>query len=117
MLRNPIRFYLYGCPLLALLLLVCLPSVVAADEQHIIADVKAFVETQNVTRQAELVRRIKAEPAYRRAKVGEYLHRAPLFDDLEPGFLGGFFPGLLVLSGAGARDPSQRTIGASRMPR
>ena len=80
MFRYPMRICLF-----AFLLSVCLLSIVAADEQHIIADVKAFFETRNVTRQAELVRRIKADPAYRRASVGEYLHRAPLFDDLEPG--------------------------------
>ena len=80
MFRNPMRICLF-----AFLLLVCLLSLVAADEQHIIADVKAFFETQNVTRHAELVRRIKAYPAYCQAIVGEYLHRAPLFDDLEAG--------------------------------
>ena len=80
MFRNPMRICLF-----AFVLLVCLLSLVAADEQHIIADVKAFFETQNVTRHAELVRRIKADPAYCQARVGEYLHRAPLFDDLKPG--------------------------------
>ena len=80
MFRNPIRVCLF-----ALLLLVCLSSPVAADEQHIIADVKAFFETQDTARQAELVRRIETDPTYRRERVGEYLHKAPLFDDLEPG--------------------------------
>lgn len=85
MFRNPMRTCLYASPFLALLFLACLLSLVAADEQHILADIKAFFETQDVTRQAELVRRIKADPAYRRERVEEYLHRAPLFEDLEPG--------------------------------
>jgi len=80
MARNPMRICLFS-----LLLVVCLLPLVDADERHIIADIEAFFETQDAARQAELVRRIQADPAYRRARVGDYLHKASLFDDLEPG--------------------------------
>ena len=56
-----------------------------ADERAILADIKAFFETTDLDRREQIVQRIQADPAYDRAKVGKWLHRAKLFDNRQPG--------------------------------
>lgn len=71
--------------------LVLVPCVAAcvpaghADEAAIIARIEAFFQTTDVERRRRLVSEIQADPAYNRARVGAWLHRAELFEPLQPG--------------------------------
>jgi pimeloyl-ACP methyl ester carboxylesterase len=69
--------------------LVALASGVAgrADEAAILADMRAFFATEDTARRVEIAGRIERDPAYDRAQVREWLHRAGLFTPLRPGRL------------------------------
>ncbi len=58
-----------------------------ADEAAILADMRAFFETEDTARRVELAERIEQDPAYDRAQVRAWLHRAGLFTALRPGKL------------------------------
>ena len=60
-------------------------SPVRADEAAILADLKAFLRTDNRQRHQELATRIQADSTYDHAKVREWLHQADLFELLPPG--------------------------------
>jgi predicted esterase len=66
-------------------LLICVAPAARADEAAILAEIKAFFKTSDVTRRAEIVRRIESDPTYDRAKVADWLHRAELFKPFESG--------------------------------
>jgi len=70
---------------LAALLMPLLSASVLADERAILADIRAFFETIDLDRREQIVQRIQVDPAYDRAKVGKWLHRARLFDKRKPG--------------------------------
>ncbi len=58
---------------------------VQADERAILADIKAFFETTDTARRADLVHRIQSALDYERSRVKEYLDGVELFDELQPG--------------------------------
>ncbi|MCH8807848.1 MAG: hypothetical protein IH986_17420 [Planctomycetes bacterium] len=60
-------------------------SPAVADEAAILSDIKAFFESGDIDRRESIARRIESDPDYDRAKVGEWLNRADLFQPLEPG--------------------------------
>ena len=64
-------------------MLAGLPAV--ADEDEIVADIRAFFESADGDRRAELIERIESDPDYDRKKVGSWLHLAVRFDAHKPG--------------------------------
>jgi pimeloyl-ACP methyl ester carboxylesterase len=66
-------------------LLLCAAVVARADEDTILADLRAFFGTTDDARRAESAQRIERDSAYDRARVTGWLHRADLFQPLEPG--------------------------------
>jgi pimeloyl-ACP methyl ester carboxylesterase len=69
----------------ALALLPAAPRAARADEAAVLADLKAFFATADAGRRAALAARIAADPAYRRDRVGEWLHRLDLHAPLPGG--------------------------------
>jgi predicted esterase len=58
---------------------------VRADEPKILDEIRSFFATQDADRREELARAIESDPAFDRAKVSTWLHRAVPFETLEPG--------------------------------
>lgn len=56
-----------------------------ADEAAIRADIEAFFQTDDSVRRQQLASQIQADPAYDRAKVSQWLHRANLFKPMQAG--------------------------------
>ncbi|HTQ80633.1 MAG TPA: hypothetical protein VMM92_11590, partial [Thermoanaerobaculia bacterium] len=54
-------------------------------EAAILADFKAFFATIDPAKRAELAAHAQADPAFRRERVGEWLHRLDLWRPLKPG--------------------------------
>jgi dipeptidyl aminopeptidase/acylaminoacyl peptidase len=75
---------LWRCALVALLL-ASVSREARGGEREIRADLEAFFLTDDAAQRRELACRIESDPAYKRRKVTKYLHRADLFDQLEPG--------------------------------
>jgi pimeloyl-ACP methyl ester carboxylesterase len=57
----------------------------AGDEAAILADFRAFFATEDSGRRVELAAHAQADPAFRRERVREWLHRLGLFRPLRPG--------------------------------
>lgn len=66
-------------------LLLCATAAARADEAAILADLKAFFETDDPARREELARRVESDPGYNRASVSGWLQRTDLFEPLDPG--------------------------------
>jgi pimeloyl-ACP methyl ester carboxylesterase len=71
--------------LLSLALLATGARPAAASEATILADLKAFFATQDPGRRAELAAHAQADSAFRRERVGEWLHRLDLHRPMKPG--------------------------------
>ena len=56
-----------------------------ADERAICADMERFFLEEDADRREEIARGIEADPAYNRAKVRDWLHRAGFFEPMDPG--------------------------------
>src|SRR5579885_1118095 len=67
------------------LALLALARPAAADEAAILADFRAFFATEDPSRRGELAAHAQADPAFRRDRVREWLHRLGLFRPLKPG--------------------------------
>ncbi|MEW6249943.1 MAG: hypothetical protein AB1716_04795 [Planctomycetota bacterium] len=61
------------------------PGSARADEPAIIRAIAEFIRTSDTERRSQLVRAIEQDPAYERAKVSGWLHRAELFAPHPPG--------------------------------
>lgn len=74
-------------PLSALVLLLASAAAppTRADEEQILAAVRAFFETKDLDRRRQLAEQIESDPAYQREKVGGWLHRAAPFDEMAVG--------------------------------
>jgi predicted esterase len=57
----------------------------AADEARILSAIRDFFQTQDLDRRAGLARQIEFDPAYDRAQVTGWLHRAVPFEAQQPG--------------------------------
>ena len=66
-------------------IMLALPTTAGADESAIIADITAFLKTDDLAERRRLVARINADPAYDRAQVPAWLHQTGVFPDLKPG--------------------------------
>jgi poly(3-hydroxybutyrate) depolymerase len=71
------------CASLPLVLWAATPA--RADQAAILANLKAFFETDNADQRAELARQIESDPTYDRARVSAWLHAAELFHPHQPG--------------------------------
>ena len=56
-----------------------------ADEARILADLERFFASDDAAERHGLVEKIRSDPAYDRSRVGDWLHKLDLYDDLEPG--------------------------------
>jgi predicted esterase len=56
-----------------------------ADEAAILADIRAFFESDDEARREGIARRVESDPAYDRTNVSGWLHQAGLFKPMEPG--------------------------------
>jgi poly(3-hydroxybutyrate) depolymerase len=71
--------------LLIPVLLLALAGPARASEATLLTDLKAFFATEDGDRRAELAAKIERDPAFRRERVSEWLHRLDLYRPLPPG--------------------------------
>jgi len=71
--------------LLILALLGAIPRPAVATESAILAGLKDFFATPDLVRRAEIAARVQADPAFRRERMTEWLHRLDLHRPLHPG--------------------------------
>src|SRR6185369_7927919 len=57
----------------------------AASEAAILADMRAFFATEDPARRAELAAHAQGDSAFRRERVGEWLHRLDLYKPMKAG--------------------------------
>ncbi|TWT44715.1 hypothetical protein RAS1_11310 [Phycisphaerae bacterium RAS1] len=58
---------------------------VLAGEREIAGNIKSFFDTADPLRREQLARQIESDTAYKREKIGQWLHRAELFPKRQPG--------------------------------